>query len=158
MNTYWKAVLGVILIFALGVTSGVVGSSIFAQRKMAAFLQRPGLTLMNAMEKRLTRNLDLDADQKQLIHEYFMDNLRQHKQLQALIQPQVRQLNHTTVQQIRAALRPDQQVLFDQNLKDLHNRFSQFASNQDAGNPPPPESQPNAASTNSGPAFPPTTP
>ncbi|MCE0499524.1 MAG: hypothetical protein LV481_16415 [Methylacidiphilales bacterium] len=157
MSTQWKAVLGVILIFVLGFASGVVSSSIFAQRKMAAFLQRPGVAMMNAMEQRLTRNLDLDENQKQLIHHYFMENLRQHKQLQTLIQPQVQELNHATIQQIRAALRPDQLTRLDLNLNELHNRFTEFVSNQDVGNPPQPVPQPNAASTNSAPASPPAT-
>ena len=155
MSSQWKAVLGVILIFVLGFAAGAVSSSIFAQRKLADFLQRPGVALMTAMEKRLTKNLDLDANQRRQIHRYFMENLRQHKQLQAQIQPQVQELNHATVLQIRAALRPDQLARFTQNLNDLHNRFSEYISNQDVGNPPPPEAQPNIVSTNSGPASPP---
>ena len=157
MNSRVKAVLGVLLIFVLGFASGVVGSAIFAQHRLADFLQHPGVALMKAMETRLTRGLALDANQTQQIHGYFLDNLRQHKQLQAQIQPQVQQLNHTTVQQIRAALHPDQQARFDQNLADLQKRFWKYATNPDADGPSAP-AQPVTSSTNSSPVSTPATP
>ena len=157
MTSRTKAVFGIILIFVLGVVSGAVGTSIFVKWKMAEFLKHPGVALMAAMEQRLTKNLDLDAGQTQQIHGYFMDNLRQHKLLQSQIQPQVQQLNQATVQEIRAALRPDQQTRFNQNLTDLQSRFWNYTTNQDLGNESAPEAQPNVGSTNSGPSSPPAT-
>ena len=135
MTSSWKAVLGVLLIFILGFAAGVVSTSIVVHRKVVQFLDHPGVVLMNAMEKSLTKNLDLDAKQKEQIHQYFMDNLRQHKQLQVQIQPQVAVLNETTVSQITAALRPDQQKQFSQNLDDLHKRYWKYASSPDPANP-----------------------
>jgi len=157
MTSAWKAVLGVILIFILGFLSGIVGTSIFVHRKVAAFLNHPAVVLMDAMEQRLTKGLDLDAKQKEQLHDYFMDNLQQHKQLQAQIQPQVQLLNEETVRQITAALRPDQQQRFDKNLDDLQNRFWKYASSPDESNPPGPAAQPIAA-TNSGTGAPPPKP
>jgi hypothetical protein len=145
MSSHWKAVFGIIAIFLLGFLSGVVGSSIFAHHEINDFLKHPGATLMHAMEVRLTKNLDLDANQKEQIHGYFMDNMRQHKLLQAQIQPQVAQLNSTTVRQIRGVLRPDQQTVFDQNLDDLKNRFWKYASSQEAGQTSPEVGATNAA-------------
>jgi len=150
MTTTLKAVLGVILIFVFGFLAGAVSTSIFAQQKVAAFLKHPAVVLMAAMEKRLTKNLNLDAKQKEQIHKYFMENLQRHRQLQAQIQPQIQVLNESTVSQISAALRPDQQQRFSQNLKDLQNRFWKYASSPDAGNPSGPANQSDEIGTNSG--------
>jgi len=140
MTSHWKAILGVVLIFILGFTSGVVCSSIFVHRKMAAFLQHPGAVAEAALEKRLTKHLDLDADQKQKIHAYFMDNQQQRKELTRQIQPQVRALNVATFQQITAVLHPDQQERFRQNVEEFRNRFGKAAASADADNLPPPPS------------------
>jgi len=158
MTSPWKAVLGVILIFIFGFLSGVVCSAIYAEHKVTAFLKHPAVTLMAAMERNLTKNLDLDDKQKKQIHDYFMENLRQHKLLQAQIQPQVQLLNQATVKQITAALRPDQQERFNKNLDELHQRFWQYATTSDAGNPSEPVAPPNAIGTNSGSGTPPATP
>jgi len=150
MASHWKAVLGIILIFIFGFLSGVFCSSIYAHQKMAAFLKHPAMALMAAMERKLTKNLDLDAQQKEQIHGYFMENLRQHKLLQAQIQPQVQVLNETTVKQITAALHPDQQDRFSKNLDDLHQRFWKYATSPDAGAPADPAAPSNVIGTNTG--------
>jgi hypothetical protein len=128
MMRHWKAILGVILIFVLGFTSGVVGSSIVYHRKLATFLKHPGAVAEAALEKRLTRNLKLDENQKKQVHDYFMENLQSRHELSKQIQPQVRATNLETYQQITGILRPDQQEIFRQNIEDLRARSSKIAA------------------------------
>jgi hypothetical protein len=157
MTSLWKAVLGVILVFIFGFLAGVVSTSIVAEHKVADFLKHPGVGLMKVMEKRLTKGLELDDQQKKQIDDDFMENLRQHKQLQLQIQPQVQLLNQATVKQITATLRPDQQERFNKNLDDLRNRFWKYSSNPDTGNGYEPAAQPSAIGngTNAAPRTPP---
>lgn len=131
MTSHWKAVLGVILIFVLGFTAGAVCASIYAHRKLTAFLQHPGAVAEAALEKRLTRHLDLDENQKQQIHAYFMENLQQRKDLNKQIQPQTRMVNQQTFQAIIATLHPDQQERFRQNIEEFRNRFGKVAASSD---------------------------
>lgn len=119
----WKAVFGVLLIFVLGFTSGIICSSIFVHRKMVAFLQHPAQGTVAAVEARLTRNLGLDANQKQQVHGYFMENLQERLQLNAQIRPQVQQLNQKTLQEITTVLRPDQQAQLAKNIEQIRTRF-----------------------------------
>jgi hypothetical protein len=154
MTSRGKAVIGVVLIFFLGFAAGGVATSIYAHWKIAQVLKHPGQALMAAMEKNLTKNLDLDDNQKHQIHGYFMDNLKQHKLAQALILPQIQKLNQTTVQQIRAALRPEQLKRFDENLNDLSSRYWKYSTSQETA----PASQPEVGSTNTAPDVPPATP
>lgn len=135
MNTTWKAVLGIILIFVFGFASGVVCSSIFVHRKMVDFLQHPGVAAAAVLEKRLTRNLDLDSNQKQQIHDLFTQNLEQRQQMQKQVQPQVRMLNRQTFMQINAVLHPDQREKFHENLAQLRKRFNQAAPNAETEDP-----------------------
>jgi hypothetical protein len=147
MTTHWKAILGVILIFVLGFASGVVGSSIFVHRKIVAFLQHPGAVAEAALEKRLTRNLALDENQKQQVHGYFEENLKSRKELNKQIQPQIRMLNIDTFQKITSVLRPDQQDLFKKNVEEMRNRFSKVAADTSGDTLPPTGASPTTPST-----------
>lgn len=137
MTSHWKAVLGVLLIFILGFTSGLVAASIFVHRKFEAFLKHPEAVAEATLEKRLTSHLELDPNQKQQIHAIFARNLEERKQLNQQIQPQVRMANLGTFQEINAILRPDQQQRFRENIEQFRNRFGKAAANADAGNLPP---------------------
>jgi len=136
MTSSWKAVLGVILIFILGFISGIVCSSIFVGHKLAALLRQPSLVAEAALEKRLTRNLNLDENQKTQIHGYFLENLQSRREFNKQIQPEVRAANIETFQKIRTVLRPDQQELFRKNLEEMHNRFSKGAPDAGVDNLP----------------------
>jgi len=138
MSSHWKAILGVILIFVLGFASGVVCSSIFVHRKMAAFLQHPGVLAEAALEKKLTHNLVLDENQKQQIHSFFQENLESRRELNKQVQPGVRAANLETFRKISSVLRPDQQELFRQNLEEFRKRFK-IAANADLENISEPE-------------------
>jgi len=158
MNKTWKAVLGVILIYIFGCVSGGVSTSIFFHRKMIAFLQHPAIAASAELERRLTGNLGLDANQKQEIHGYFLDNLQQRKELQKQIQPQIQTLNRQTAQQITAILHPDQAELFHENIEKFRKNFGATPSNPDTENPSAAQVQsapPAASTTNTGAGNPP---
>ncbi len=136
MTSHWKAILGVLLIFVLGFTSGLVCSSIYAHRKLETFLQQPAVVAEAALEKRLTRKLDLDDKQQQQVHAFFEKNLEQRRALNQQVQPQVRMVNLQTFQEINAVLRPEQQERFRQNIEQFRNRFGKAANNAEASNLP----------------------
>jgi hypothetical protein len=154
MTTHWKAILGVLLVFIFGCFCGVAAASIIFHHKMTAFLQHPAVAASEAFEKRVTRNLSLDAGQKEKIHQLFLDNLKQHQQLQREIQPQVLRLNFETFQEINSVLRPDQAETFHNNIADLRKRFAKAGLNFETLNPPVGNSAPGAPVTNSGGAVP----
>lgn len=123
MSVTTKAVLGLILVFLLGLFTGALLTGMVVKHKVKTFLQHPGETVSAAVEKQLTGNLNLDATQKQQVHDYFQQNLQQRKQLQMQIQPQVQTLNLQTFEQINAVLRPDQLEKFHQNVDAMRQRF-----------------------------------
>ena len=155
MTSHWKAILGVILIYLFGCFSGGVSTSLFFHHKMLEFLQHPAVAESAALEKRLTRNLGLDANQKQQVHECFLENLEHWKELQKQIRPQVQTLNQQTKQQIIAILRPDPAELFHQNIEKFRKRWEVNALNQDTENQSQPNAHPDSPATNSGVGQPP---
>jgi DNA primase len=155
MTRYWKAILGVILIYIFGCLSGAVSTSIFFHHRMLVFLRHPAPALSAALEKRLTGNLGLDANQKQQVHGYFLDNLQQRKELQKQIQPQIQALNEKTVQEVAAILHPDQTKLFNENVEKFRKRLAANAVNPNTENPSAPQIQPAAPATHSGAGSPP---
>jgi hypothetical protein len=157
-GAHWKAVIGVILIFIFGFCAGAVCTSLLAQRKALVFLQHPAVVMSAALETRLTGNLNLDATQKQQVHDYFMQNLEHRRELQTQIQPQVQLANLETFQQIYTILRPDQQQRFHQNLSEYRKRLGKNILNQNARpqNQVEPGARPNGPATNSDVGTPPT--
>lgn len=123
MKKYWKAILGVILIFILGWVSGVITTSLTFRHKVLAVLQGGPAAIAQVFEKRMTRNLGLDDVQKQKVHDAFVKNLNQRMELQKTIQPQVLTLNQQTLSEINTVLKPDQQKKFLENINQFRRRF-----------------------------------
>lgn len=136
-----KAVFGVILVFVLGCAAGSLGSSIYFSHRLEVMLRHGSATYVEMLERRTTRGLNLDANQKEKIHALFMDNLEQRKKVQAQIQPQIKALNMQTRREIRALLRPEQLETFRNNLQQMRQRLgpplaNAFLTNSEAATPP----------------------
>lgn len=148
MTTHWKAILGIMLVFIFGCFFGALATSAFFYHRTTQLLQRGPEGVADILERRMTRNLGLDANQRQQIHACFMNNVTQRRALQVQIQPQIQMLNRETLQQINAVLRPDQQEQLRQNLIQFRQRFGKSPFNPAAGNnsvspPVPPLTNPN---------------
>jgi hypothetical protein len=152
MNKTWKAVLGVVLIFILGWLAGTLSASLFIRSKILEVVHRSPEETADMLDRRMTRNLDLDQDQRARIHEAFLANVRGRRQLQTQIQPQIRILNRQTLDAIDSVLKPDQRLQFQENLALFKNRFGKNPLNQNVdetsaatnatGAPAPPSSPP----------------
>jgi hypothetical protein len=150
MTSPWKAVFGVILVFVLGCLSGWFGASVVHYRETTQFLQGGPEAVAKLLETRLTRNLHLDAGQQQQVHQYFIDNLVQRRQLQMQIQPQVQLLNRETFQKINAILRPDQQEIFRQNITLFRQRTGKSPFNPNPAIQPLPDAATNGSGSGAG--------
>jgi Spy/CpxP family protein refolding chaperone len=132
MTGHWKDSLGVLMVFILGCLAGILAASVYFSHRDTAFFQRGSAAYIDLAERRLTRNLNLDATQKQQIHQYFLENLAERKQLQAQIQPAMQMVNHHTFGEIRSVLQPEQLTIFRENLTEFRKRLA-----RNGGNPPP---------------------
>ncbi|HUB67981.1 MAG TPA: hypothetical protein VL981_10905 [Candidatus Methylacidiphilales bacterium] len=126
MSSNWQAAIGVFLVFAFGCISGWLGSSAVH----VPLLQRGPDAVTALWENRLTRNLDLNENQKREIHQFFLQNLAQRRELQKQIAPQVVTLNHATLKQIISVLSPDQVARFRRNVAFFRQQYAQGPFNE----------------------------
>jgi len=134
------AVLGVILIFIFGCVLGAISASLYIHNKTLAVMKGgPAAAIqagVQAFERRMTRNLNLDANQKQQVHDVFLKYLNQRLELQKTVQPQIRMMNQETFAQVKVVLNPEQQKTFQENIAEFRNRFGKNPANQTAENQP----------------------
>jgi uncharacterized protein YneF (UPF0154 family) len=119
----WKSTLAVMLVFALGCVAGLFVGFIVMQRQVTVALQRGSPAYEQMLERRLSRGLHLNDDQRERFHEALANNIAARQQLQRQLMPQVQQLNLVTRDEIRSILRPDQLALFRKNMADFRGRF-----------------------------------
>ena len=154
MTSPWKAVCGVVLVFLLGCLSGWIGASLVHYRQTTQFLQGGPEAVAKLLETRMTRNLNLDENQRQKVHQLFMDNLVQRRQLQMQIQPQVQLVNRETFEEINVLLRPDQQKIFRENITLFRQRTGKSPFNPNPAIQPSPNATPNGGRSGAGTADP----
>jgi hypothetical protein len=117
MNPTWKAILGALAIFIFGWLAGTLSTSLFIGHKMLALYRGGPVAAAHVLEKRMTRNLNLDASQKIEIEGFFLENANKRIQLEKQIQPQIQVLNQQTIKEVNDSLRPDQAEKFHTNLE-----------------------------------------
>jgi hypothetical protein len=116
MSPTWKAAIGVILIFILGWFGGALTTLIIARHKMLVLAQGNSQALTTLLVRQTTHGLKLDDGQKAKLHDLLFENVRERKELQKQIQPEVWADNRQTLAAINAVLTPDQQEKFQDNL------------------------------------------
>jgi hypothetical protein len=116
MSPTWKAALGVIVIFILGWFGGALTTLIIAHHKIIALAQGNSQALTTLLERQTTRGLKLDDGQRAKLHDLLLQNVRERKELQKQIQPQVWTCNRQTMDAINAVLTPEQRQKFQDNL------------------------------------------
>jgi hypothetical protein len=123
----WKSTLGVLLIFVLGCLAGAFLSLAVVHHRVVQMLQRGSPAYEQFLERRLSRGLHLDADQREKFHEALVANIEARKkiqlQVQPQIQPQIQEANEQTKQQLKTILQPGQLATLRQNIEDFRHRF-----------------------------------
>jgi hypothetical protein len=127
MGSSWKAAFGILLVFILGCVSGSLSTSVYFHQYPERLLLRSPAATADSVENRLTRHLDLDANQRTQIHQFLMAYLQDRKKLQTRLQPDIQDLNIQMVVQIRSVLHPDQMESFHQNVIEFRRRVAKAA-------------------------------
>ena len=107
-----KPVLGIILVFILGVTCGSLVTFLISQSRLESFMKGGPQAREDHLVKRLTKQLDLDNQQheqvKNIIHETHEDI----RQIRQKTRPQIEATLNDSQLRISGLLRPDQQATF----------------------------------------------
>lgn len=122
MNTTWKAVVGIILIFAFGCVCGAITASLVIGHRAVSIAQAGPATWAKIIEPRLIRGIDLDETQKKQVYDALVKNLQQRVALRRELAPRVQEINKQTLAEIDTILKPDQQQVFLDNYSKFKGR------------------------------------
>lgn len=107
-----KPVLGIILVFMLGATSGSLVTFLVSQSRIETIIKGGFRAREDILVKRLTKKLDLDNQQygqvKDIIHETHEDI----RQIRRKTGPQIEAVLEDSQLRISSLLRPEQQAKF----------------------------------------------
>jgi hypothetical protein len=111
MKTF-KILLLVGLVFLAGVVAGVVGTRIAIRHWVHSAIQRPQI-VQTLIERRLNRQLRLDANQQAQVHQILTGARGQLRELRQEYRPQVVLIVSNADVEISALLTPAQQRRFE---------------------------------------------
>jgi Spy/CpxP family protein refolding chaperone len=115
-----RAALWVALVFLLGAALGCVAGYVYAAHRTALASGRlTGQAKRAQKVERLTRELNLTADQQRQLDAVLADVQAKYKAIHQTIEPQVSAVRHEAREKIRAFLTPEQKPKFEEFLRRL---------------------------------------
>jgi Spy/CpxP family protein refolding chaperone len=137
-----KAITGIVLIFALGVLSGVLGAEMYYKYRIERFRDAGPPARREMLMKRLTRRLDLTPQQQEKVSAIFAEMREDLSALRTKHQPELDEIRARSNARIKAILNADQQKKFDEMIERLQqrrrDRGTPFRAHAPAGRPGPP--------------------
>ncbi len=120
-----KAILGVLLIFLLGIACGAVATHMAYKSRMENFVSgRPGMR-EEILLKRLSDRLQLDEQQRAAVQTIIHGTQAEMKEIRKQFRPQMKIVLEKSRVEVRKILRPDQQKKYDQFIAERHARYGQ---------------------------------
>ena len=107
-----KPVVGLILVFILGATSGSLVTYMVFQARIETILAGGPHAREDVLITRLTRQLDLDSQQREQVKAVIHETHEDMRQIRQKTHPQIEALLTDSQLRISALLRPEQQEKF----------------------------------------------
>jgi Spy/CpxP family protein refolding chaperone len=106
----WKAVVGALLVFLLGMAAGVLGTVGMARHR---WMHRGSRVVADLVVRRLSWELRLDRTQRSQLRAIVNEGWVEMKAVREQARPQVEGILSNSETKVRLILRPDQQGEFD---------------------------------------------
>ena len=137
-----KLATGIVLVFALGVLFGVLGSGMYFKQRVEHFRESGPLTRKELLMKRLTRRLDLTSQQQEKITVIFEEMREQLFNLRTKHKPDLERIREEGHARIKAILTAEQKIQFDEMMakvkKRMRGKTPPFGEHGPGGRPGPP--------------------
>ena len=127
----WKVIAGILLIFILGVFSGVVGTSAFFKHRIKRFMDPQGPPPPIRLLQRQLGQFELSSEQHARIDALFEEMHREFFSRLKKGQKEIKQLFDEYISQIKGVLASEQGEKLDRIVEQIENRMQ-------AMQPPPP--------------------
>ena len=118
--------MGVLLIFAAGLCIGSIGTGLVLRHKVLAFLDEGPPATQRLLTKRLTRKLDLNPQQQEVVAAKIAATQARILALRGRYQPEAAMIIRDGVMDIRQELNPEQQQKLDQLYLKMRGRLGRF--------------------------------
>lgn len=122
----WKPILGILLVFALGILTGLFIAGAIARHGVDRISAEGPHFIGQLVVRRMTGNLDLTPDQKTKIQTIIGQTRTEISAIRLEAAPKVRQSLETAYKEIRAILTPEQAEKFDKNVERGRERWKRF--------------------------------
>ena len=123
-----KAITGIVLIFALGVLTGVLGADMYYKYRIERFRDAGPSARKELLMKKLTRRLDLTPQQQEKVTEIFAEMREDLSALRTKHRPEIEEIRARSHTRIKAILNVEQQKKFDEMIE----RFKQRRHDREA--------------------------
>jgi hypothetical protein len=127
MNPRMKGALLLLFAFALGATTGALGLGLYQARTgWWGGARRDPARFQQFMLRRLTRELDLRAEQQKQVEAILRESGEEFARLRQEIRPQFQQIRERSRDRIRALLDPAQQAKFETLAQEWERRAERW--------------------------------
>jgi len=109
-----RAIFGVVLVFVLGILSGVFATHLLYDYRIESIITGRAQTREEHIVNRLDRKLDLNETQEKAVRAIVHETQEEIKALRSQIRPQTEAIIEKTQEKIRAILTPEQGKKYDQ--------------------------------------------
>ncbi len=117
----WKLILGLLLVFVLGILAGSVGTEFYLKHRLAPLIKEPRARKTFIMKK-LSTELNLTLDQKTKIEPIVEQMIEKRREYYLKNRPEIKTIMDQGFAQIREELNEDQQKKLDGLREKFHRR------------------------------------
>ena len=110
----WKALVSIIILLLLGAAAGALVTHKIYQERMENVISGEPKTTRDFIVRRLNREFDFDATQLEQLRAIVQETHAEMKNVRRQIRPQIEEILSHSQDKVRAILRPDQRVKFEQ--------------------------------------------
>ena len=121
----WKAIVGIGLVFLLGMAAGGLVTLRFAKKQLQRIAHGEPAFTTDEIVRALRHRLNLDATQRDQVRAIVAATQQQIQTIRQQSDPQLGSAIQTAVSQVRAVLRTDQREEFDRLVAERRGRWSQ---------------------------------
>ena len=121
----WKAIVGIGLVFLLGMAAGGLVTLRFAKKRLQRIAHGEPAFTTDEIVRALRHRLNLDATQRYQVRAIVAATQQQIQTIRQQSDPQLGSAIQTAVSQVRAVLRTDQREEFDRLVAERRGRWSQ---------------------------------
>jgi len=122
----WKAILGIFLVFILGMATGALLEHGVARHPLPFFHRGGPQGVEDAIVRRWSRQLSMDDAQREQLRAIVRDAQLEIAPVRRQIRPQIEAVLERADTRIRGILRPDQQGKFDKLLAERKLRMGRW--------------------------------